>query len=110
MIRSTLALVLALAFAYAHAGNADAGKEKSRVCGTCHGADGNSAAPDFPRLAGQHTDYMVQAMKDYKSGARKNPIMQPQVANLSVRDMEDIAAYYAKQPGLKTRKHANIVR
>ena len=110
MIRITMALVLALAAACANAGNPDAGKEKSRVCGTCHGADGNSSAPDFPRLAGQHSDYLMQAMKDYKSGARKNPIMQPQVANLSDRDMEDLAAYYAKQQGLVTRKHAHIVR
>jgi cytochrome c553 len=110
MIRFTLAFVLALGLAPASAANPDAGKEKSRVCATCHGADGNSQAADFPRLAGQHSDYLVQTMKDYKSGARKNPIMQPQVANLTVRDMEDIAAYYAKQPGLKTRKHAYIVR
>ncbi len=95
--------------ASATAGNPDAGKEKSRACAACHGADGNSATADFPRLAGQHPDYLVRTMKDYKSGERKNPIMQPQVANLSVRDMEDIAAFYAKQPGLVTKKHAYIV-
>ena len=110
MIRITLALVLALGVGQAAAASPEAGKEKSRVCGTCHGVDGNSAAPDFPRLAGQHSDYLVQSMKEYKSGARKNAIMQPQVANLTVRDMEDIAAYYSRQPGLKTRKHAYVVR
>ena len=110
MIRFTMVLVLALGIGHAHAASPDAGKEKSRACAQCHGADGNSAAADFPRLAGQHPDYLVQALKEYKSGARKNPIMQPQVANLTVRDMEDIAAFYAKQSGLKTRKHAYVVR
>jgi cytochrome c553 len=111
MIKISTAVVLAfVSIGSASAANPDAGKEKSRPCAACHGADGNSAASDFPRLAGQHSDYLLKSLKDYKSGARKNPIMQPQVANLSVRDMEDIAAYYAKQPGLITRKHAYIVR
>ena len=110
MMRIALALVLALGAFHAQAGNPDAGKEKTRVCATCHGADGNSQAADFPRLAGQYPDYLVQAMKAYKSGERKNPIMQPQVANLTVRDMEDIAAFYSKQTGLKQKTHAHIVR
>ena len=111
MLRFATFVVLALAVsATASAGNPDAGKEKSRACAACHGADGNSATADFPRLAGQHSDYLVRAMKDYKSGARKNPIMQPQVANLSVRDMEDIAAFYGKQSGLVTKKHAYIIK
>lgn len=88
----------------AHGANIEAGKEKSRPCAACHGPDGNSPTPDFPKLAGQHYDYLVKALKDYKSGARKNPIMAPQAANLSVRDMEDLAAYYAHQPGLKVKR------
>jgi cytochrome c553 len=91
------------------AGNPDAGKEKSRTCAACHGPDGNSATGDFPRLAGQHTDYIVHALKDYKTGKRKNPIMAPQAANLSVRDMEDLAAFYSSQQGLVTRKNPYIV-
>ena len=55
---------------------------------------------DFPQLAGQHADYLVKAMKDYKSGARKNAIMAPQAANLSLRDIEDLAEYFSSQPGL----------
>jgi cytochrome c553 len=111
MIRVSTALVLALfAIGSASAANSEAGKEKSRQCAACHGAEGNSASGDFPRLAGQHSDYLVKAMRDYKSGARKNPIMQPQVANLSARDMEDLAAFYSHQQGLVTRKHAYIVR
>lgn len=89
-----------LASGGALAGNPVAGQAKSKPCAACHGADGNSATADFPRLAGQHADYLVKAMKDYKSGARKNAIMAPQAANLSVRDMEDLAAFYSLQQGL----------
>jgi len=104
------AIVSALAFpGLAYGGNPDAGKEKSRTCAACHGADGNSATADFPRLAGQHYDYLVKALKDYKSGARKNAIMSPQVANLSRRDFEDLAAFYSHQQGLITRRNAYIV-
>jgi cytochrome c553 len=98
------AAALCLMVGAAHAGNPEAGKEKSRTCAACHGADGNSATGDFPRLAGQHPDYIVKTLRDYKSGKRKNPIMAPQAANLSVRDMEDLAAFYSAQPGLVTRR------
>jgi len=104
------AIVSALALpGLAYGGNPDAGKEKSRTCAACHGADGNSAAADFPRLAGQHYDYLVKSLKDYKSGARKNAIMSPLVANLTQRDFEDLAAFYAHQSGLVTRKNSYLV-
>lgn len=93
----------------AYGGNPEAGKEKSRTCAACHGADGNSAAAEFPRLAGQHYDYLVKSLKDYKSGARKNAIMSPQVANLTQRDFEDLAAFYSHQQGLVTRKVPYLV-
>ena len=86
-----------ISFSVHAAGNAEAGKQKSQLCQTCHGADGNSTNPQFPRLAGQYPDYLVQALSEYKSGARKNPIMTGFAANLSERDMEDIAAYFAGQ-------------
>lgn len=92
--------VALLAGGFANAANPAAGKEKAKTCAACHGPDGNSAAPDFPRLAGQHYDYLVKALSDYKSGERKNAIMAPQAANLSKRDIEDLAAYFAQQPGL----------
>lgn len=88
----------------AMAGNAEAGKEKAKVCAACHGADGNSATADFPKIAGQHADYLVKSLQGYKSGTRKNPIMAPTAANLSQRDMEDLAAYYSRQQGLVTFK------
>jgi len=92
-----------LAGGMAQAANPAAGKEKSKTCAACHGPDGNSAAPDFPRLAGQHYDYLVKALSDYKAGDRKNAIMAPQAANLSKRDIEDLAAYYAGQAGLTVK-------
>lgn len=85
------------------AGNIADGKQKSQVCVACHAEDGNSTNPQFPRLAGQHPDYLVKALRDYKSGARKNPIMAPFAANLSPRDMEDLASFFAAQRGLITK-------
>jgi cytochrome c553 len=82
------------------AGDAARGQEKSKACVACHGPDGNSASPEFPKIAGQNYDYLLKSLKDYKSGARKSPVMAPMGANLSTRDMEDLAAFYASQKGL----------
>jgi len=82
------------------AGDATEGKQKSAACAACHGADGNSATPDFPRIAGQQPDYIVHALSAYKSGARKDPIMGAMSAALSRQDMEDLAAYFSSQTGL----------
>ncbi|HXV12329.1 MAG TPA: cytochrome c [Burkholderiales bacterium] len=92
-----------LASAPALAGDAEAGKRKSKTCAACHGPDGNSISPEFPRIAGQHYDYLVKALQRYKSGERKNPIMAPLTANLSRRDIQDLAAYYSQQQGLYTK-------
>ena len=86
------------------AGNVEAGKEKAKACAACHGPDGNSASADFPKLAGQHADYIVKSLQGYKSGVRKNPIMAPMGTNLSQRDIEDLAAYFSHQQGLVTFK------
>ena len=105
-MKKTLWLVACLMLAgttAAHAGDPTAGKFKSKTCAACHGIDGNSQSPDFPRLAGQHYDYLVKALNDYKSGGRKNPIMAPQAKNLSSRDIEDLAAYFSGQTGLYTK-------
>ena len=102
----TLTFALTL-FAVAPAlagGDAAAGKEKSLVCAACHGQKGESVAPDFPILAGQHVDYLERAMLDYKAGNRKNPIMGPQMENLSKTDIEDLAAYFASQKGLMVKR------
>ena len=82
------------------AGDAASGKQKSQTCAACHGPDGNSpTGPDFPRLAGQHYDYLLKALRDYKAGARKNPIMGGQVGSLTSQDMADLAAFYSSQKG-----------
>lgn len=83
-------------------GDPEEGRKKSQACAACHGPTGISAAPIYPHLAGQHASYIVRALKDYQSGARQNPIMQPMAAPLSERDMEDLAAYYSAQDGLVT--------
>jgi cytochrome c553 len=95
-----LALAACLSVPALAAGDAASGKQKSQGCAACHGADGNTpTGPEFPRLAGQHEDYLLKALKDYKSGARKNPIMSGQVGGLSTQDMADLAAYFASQSG-----------
>ena len=93
-----LIIMLAGVSAFAQ-GDVAAGKEKSAPCAACHGADGNSTDPNFPLLAGQHADYLVKALEDYKSGARKNAIMAGFAAGLSRKDREDLAAYFASQKG-----------
>ncbi|MFP5507248.1 MAG: c-type cytochrome [Gammaproteobacteria bacterium] len=97
-----LGLLLTGAAGSAAAADITAGKEKSATCVACHGADGNSTDPQYPRLAGQHASYLERALLDYRSGARKNPIMAGFAAGLSDADIADLAAYYASQSGLIT--------
>lgn len=79
------------------AGDASAGQEKAAACAACHGQDGNSPSGEYPSLAGQGAPYLVKQLQEFKSGTRNNPIMMGMTAGLSEQDMEDIAAYYAKQ-------------
>lgn len=78
-------------------GDVNAGKTKAVVCAACHNADGNSAVPTYPKLAGQHASYITKQLADFKSGARKDPIMSGMAAPLSEADMADLAAYFASQ-------------
>jgi cytochrome c553 len=78
-------------------GNAEAGKAKSAICAACHGADGNSVAGTWPKLAGQNAGYIVQELQKFKSGARENASMTGMVANLTPEDMADLAAYFSSQ-------------
>ena len=76
------------------AGDAAAGKTKSATCVACHGPEGKGVAPN-PALAGKPQAQQIQALKDYKSGTRANPIMKGITASLSDQDMEDLSAYYS---------------
>jgi cytochrome c553 len=92
-----LLTLLALTPAGAIAQDAAAGKEKAVVCSACHGVDGVSTNPQYPILAGQNSRYIYLQLKDFKAGRRKDPQMSPMAANLSRKDMFDIAAYYSAQ-------------
>lgn len=95
----------AICFASDEAGHesaapAKSGAEVAKQCVACHGEDGNSPTPNFPRIAGQHADYMFHSMKSYKNGERKNPIMAGIVAALSEEEMKNVAEFFASQSGL----------
>jgi len=77
------------------AGNVADGKTKSATCAACHGADGNSMVPTFPKLAGQHASYLEKQLSDFKAGNRKDPTMSAMAAPLSDQDIADLAAYFA---------------
>lgn len=84
----------------AMAADAAAGKAKSAVCAACHGADGNSMVPMYPKLAGQHATYLEASMKAYRDGQRTGgnaAIMAPMAKGLSDADIANLAAYYSQQ-------------
>lgn len=93
-----LAAILALAPSLAAASpDAEAGQSKAAQCAACHGADGNSVVGQWPKLAGQHADYIARQTRMVRDGERSVPEMEPMVAGLSDEDIADIAAYYAAQ-------------
>jgi len=102
-MKKVLLIASLFSFAFAGqavvAGDAAAGKAKSAACAGCHGMDGNSPAPTFPKLAGQGEAYMVKQLQDFKSGKRTDATMNAMAAPLSDADMADIAAFYASQTG-----------
>lgn len=96
---SLCAIALAFGFGTASAeGNAAAGKTKAAACEACHGSDGNGIAPNYPALAGQYRDYLVQVLHEYKDGQRTNAIMNGMAAPLSEQDIQDVAAYFSSLP------------
>ena len=87
----------------------------TQTCVACHGADGaKTVAPDYPKLAGQPSDYIVHALKDYKSGKRKNPIMAGIISGVDEKDFEAIAEYFSNQQALCTtdqvQKHGKCTK
>ena len=102
-MKSTLRVIGVVAFfgvaCVAQAGgDAQAGKAKAGVCAGCHGANGEGKAPN-PTLAGKAEDQFIQAMKDYKSGKRNNPVMKTFASQFTDQDMANLAAYYASLKG-----------
>lgn len=78
-------------------GNAEAGAAKAATCAACHGPNGNSVNPEWPKLAGQNSKYLYEQLVAFKTAARKQPIMQGQAAPLSEQEMRDLAAYFSQQ-------------
>lgn len=77
------------------AADVEAGKAKAAMCSACHGANGISAVPMYPNLAGQKAAYLEKQLKDFKSGARKDPVMAPMAMGLSDEDIKNISAYFS---------------
>lgn len=81
-------------------GDATAGAAKAATCGACHGADGNPAMSQYPKLAGQGEAYTARQVELMKSGKRQNAVMMGFIANMSAQDMHDIGAFYATKTSL----------
>lgn len=106
----TLSLLGSFTLTAQAGGDAAAGQAiATATCAACHAADGNSIDPQYPRLAGQHADYLVRALSEYKAGTRTNPIMAGFAAGLSEQDQKDVAAWFASQAGLVTPVEPNTV-
>src|SRR6266566_3604578 len=73
------------------------GATKSAVCSACHGPNGNSVNPEWPRLAGQSAVYIAEQLRLFRAAVRTNPVMQPLAATLSNQDIDDLAVYYESQ-------------
>jgi cytochrome c553 len=99
VLASLLVMLTAVSGSAFAAGDAAAGQNKKSMCAGCHGIEGyRSVYPDtyrVPKLGGQHADYIVAALKEYKSGERKHATMRAIAGSLSDQDMADLAAYYA---------------
>ncbi len=105
----SLSLFASVAFATVAAaeGDPERGKTKTAQCVACHGQDGNSTNPLWPKIAGQAPQYIYKQLQMFKQNQRVNPLMNPQAAALSDQDMHDLAAYYSSQtasPGATNEK------
>jgi len=94
------AVVAASADAKARPGTAEAGAAKMAACAACHGMDGNSADPQYPKLAGQHERYIARQLALFKSGERENAVMLGFATTLTEQDMRDVGAYFASKQAL----------
>jgi cytochrome c553 len=101
-----VALCAALACTTAIGASDDVGKKKAdEACAACHGPEGNKPiTPETPRLGGQQYDYLVQALTDYRKGARDNAVMSAMAKPLTEKEIRDLAGYFSKQQGLTTKR------
>lgn len=83
-------------------GSSAAGLEVTTACIACHGQNGIGLSPAWPSLAGQHEDYLVHALNQYRDGTRKDPVMAPMAATLTDDDVKLLAKYYSRLDGLET--------
>jgi cytochrome c553 len=99
--RSTIAAAAAALLLPVWAAAADLARAEEIVqgkCFICHGAEGESSSPVFPRLAGQNANYVARQLADYRSGKRKSTTMQPMVEDLSPADFLALGAFFASRP------------
>jgi len=85
-------------------GTQGASFDKAAACAACHGQNGISVNAMWPTLAGQHEDYLVHAIRQYKAGTRKDPVMSAQAAMIAEEDIPLLAAYFASLEGLDTTR------
>ncbi len=83
-------------------GSANTNLEAAQTCVACHGQNGISVSPTWPTLAGQHEDYLVQAINQYRHGTRKDAVMTQMAAPLTDADVKLLARYYSRLEGLET--------
>ncbi len=86
----------------AEGGSKGASLEEATACVACHGQNGISLSPTWPTLAGQHEDYLINALTQYRDGARKDVVMGPMASSLSDADIQLLARYYSRLEGLET--------
>ncbi|MGR9087230.1 MAG: c-type cytochrome [Gammaproteobacteria bacterium] len=98
---TALALLAGLWTLPSLAADRKAGEEKSALCTPCHGPGGKSSGAQWPNLAAQQQTYIINQLEAFKSGSRKNPMMESMAANLSREDMANLAAYFSGQPAAK---------
>jgi len=100
------ALCVALLCATPALASDDAGKKKAdEACAACHGPEGNKpVTPETPRLAGQQYDYLIQALNDYRKGARDNAVMSAMAKPLTEKEIGELAGYFSRQQGLTTKR------
>jgi len=97
VLRTAASLLFVISLQVVAEGDAATGQSKAAICAACHGADGNSTVPQWPKLAGQHADYLLRQFHLIKAGARPVPEMAGIVPAISDEESEHVAAWYSSQ-------------